>query len=208
MYPPEQVFSVEELEIVFRIRQLIGDEKEVYVDDGTVGADIQSVASGTMYQLQEPLGWPQEVYVNDVEFTSSSNPSVVGYKYLKFSSGALTTGASLTVVYDHFRHSDLTVLNVYDTSAFTYLTGQCNLTVEELGVDLLVLAAAYILLQKDLNVYVKSAVELQDSDSRYDASSRPRYLSDLLDKIGKALTDALEQKTKCKMISLPVYKVE
>lgn len=210
MFPVEQVLTVEEEEIVFRIRQLIGDEKEIFVDDTYAGNSCggEVLASGTMYKLQEPKGYPLEVQVNQVEYTSSGNPSVLGYKYLKFNSPVLVSGAKLVVVYEHFRHSDLEIIDTYDTSALTYLTAQCNITVEELGVDLLVLATAFILLGKDLTLYVKSAVELQDSDSKFNAASRPNALKDLLKMIEGQLKSAIEARTRCKLLQLPVYKVE
>jgi len=211
MFQIESVLSVEEMEVAFRIRQLIGDEKEIFVDDtyegkGCGGGSV--VASGTMYQLQEPKGYPLEVYVGGVEYTANTNPSVLGYKFLKFNSPVLVSGTKITVVYEHFRHSDQEIVDTYDSGSLTYLTAQCNLSIAELGMDLLVLATAYILLTKDISVYAKSAVEIQDSDSRFDAKSRPSAMKDILKVIGDQLKAALESRTKCRMLSLPVYKVE
>jgi hypothetical protein len=217
MYPPEASFTVEELEIIFRIRQLIGDEKETFIDDVSdvsVCADVS--ASGSIYGLQEPKGYPQSIYVDGVEYISTSGTEgveVLGYKYLRFTntSPTLVAGTSLVVIYEHFSHSDLEILNTYDTSATTYLVAQCNLSVEDLGLDLLVLATAYVLLSKDLSVYIKSAVEMEDSDSKFVGSRRPQSLQSLLNGkngIAECLKAALEKKTSCKMLSLPIYKVE
>jgi hypothetical protein len=211
MFIEEVILTSEEEEIVFRVRQLIGDEKEVFVDDTYAGTSCgggEVLASGTMYKLQEPKGYPLEVYVGGQEYTTSGNPTVLGYKFLKFASPVLVSGAKITVVYEHFKHSDLEIIDTYDSGALTYLTAQCNLSIEELGIDLLVLSTAYILLTKDLSVYVQSAVELQDSDSKYNASTRPNGLKDLLKMIQDQLKGAIEAKTKCKMLYLPVYKVE
>lgn len=208
MFPQEVSFPAADEEIIFRIRQLIGDEKEAYVDDVVIGSCSNVVASGTMYQLEEPKGYPRQIYVNGLEYITIGNPTVIGYKYLQFSTSVLVNGSSLTVIYDHFRHSDLEIIETYDTSATTYLTKQCNLSIEDLGIDLLVLATAYILLTKDLSIYIKSAVKLEDSDSKFDASIRPRYLNDLINSISKELGSALEDKTRCKMNSLPIYKIE
>lgn len=210
MYPVEQVFTLEEEEIIFRIRQLIGDDKEVFVDEKNVSFS-NILASGTMYEFSEIKAYPQEIYVNGIEYTSITNPSIIGYKFLKFSAPVLVSGANLTVIYDHFRHSDVEIIQTYDTSAFTYLTKQCNLTVEELGVDLLVLSTAYILLMKDLNTYIKSAIRIKDSDSEFDGSGtsgRPTLVMNLLKSIADELLVSLKAKTSCKMLHLPVYKVE
>lgn len=211
MFPAEDTLSESEKEIIFRVRQLIGDDKEIFVDETYAGNPCgggEVVASGTMYKLQEPKGYPLDVIVNGTEYTTSGNPVVLGYKYLKFNSPVLVSGAKITVVYEHFRHSDVEILDTYDSSSLTYLTAQCNLSLDELGVDLLVLSTAYILLTKDISVYAQSAVELQDSDSKFNATSRPGALKDLLKMIGDQLKLSLETKTKCKMLSLPVYKVE
>lgn len=208
-YPTEASFTVAEQEIIFRIRQLISDTKEIFVDDvANVNSCGKVTASGTMYQLEEPKGYPLEVYVNGIEFTSPTNPKMLGYKFLQFSSSVLVSGASLTVVYEHFNHSDLEILDTYDSSSLTYLVSACNLTLDEIGPDLIVLATAYILITKDLQEFIKSAVNLEDSDSRFDASRRPQYLNDLLKRIGDQLKEGIEAATQCKLLALPVYKVE
>lgn len=206
-YPPEVQFTTQEYEIIFRIRQLLGDEKEVFVDEANSNTCNQISASGTIYLLEEPKGYPLDIIVDGVSF-SGTDPRVLGYKYLQFTTPVLVSGAAITVIYENFRHSDLEIINTYDSSAMTYLTAQCNLTSADLGIDLLVLATAYILLTKDISVYVKSAVNLEDGTSRFDASNRPKALSDLLKQISTDLKSALSIKTKCAMLSLPVYKVE
>lgn len=208
MYPVERVFSQSEEEIIFRIRQIIGDEKEVFVDDTNSNCTSNVMASGTIYQLEQPKGYPLEVYVNGIECTTSGNPTLMGYKMLKFNSAVLVSGANITVIYEHFRNSDLEILNTYDTSATTYLTKQCNLSLEELGIDLLVLSTAYGLLMKDLNNYIKSAIRVRDSDSEFDASMRPSSMKDLLKAISDELLAAIKSRTSCKLLHLPVYKVE
>ena len=206
-YPQENLDSSEQ-EIVFRIRQLIGDEKEVFIDDKSTNHCSNIMISGSVYELEEPKGYPIYVAVNGVEHDDLTDPIVIGYKYLQFPSTILVSGATISVIYNHFRHSDLEIIDTYDSGALTYLSAQCNLSQEDIGVDLLVLATAYILLQKDLNNYIKSAVSLSDSDSQFDASSRPRYIKDLLDKISDELKNSLSIKLRCTMLSLPVYKIE
>lgn len=204
-YPPESV-TAEEQEVIFKIRQLIGDEKEVFVDDVRQGCTSNILANGTMYQLEEPKGYPLQILINGVE--ASPNPTVVGYKILQFASPVLVAGANLVVLYEHFRHSDIEIIDTYDSGATLYLVNQCGLTVEDLGLDLLTLSTAFILLTKDLSVYAKSAVSLEDSDSKFDASARGKYIKDLLDLVSAKLKEGVEAKTRCKMYSLPVYKVE
>jgi hypothetical protein len=208
MYPQLSLPPTDQ-SIVYKIRQLIGDEPEPFVDD-ILNIDTCSrvTAGGTIYELEEAKGYPLKVLVNGVEYTQLNNPQVLGYKLLVFSGATLVDGANLTVVYNHFRHSDSDIIDTYDTSAYTYLVEACNLTPDEIGIDLLSLSTAYILLTNDLSVYVKSAVSLADSDSSFEAFRRPMHLVDLLKLISGQLKSALETKKRCKMMSLPVYKVE
>jgi len=212
MYPPEASFTQEETEIIFRIRQLIGDEIEVFIDNvNSLSSCNTTAASGTIYQLEDPKGYPHEIRINGVEYASTSGTygvNVIGHKYLKFEMPVVQQGSSLFVMYDHFRNSNIEILTTYDTAATTYLTSQCNLSVEELSIDLLVLATAYVLMTRDLHVYIKEAVKIEDSDSSYDASRRPATLMAFMKNIQDLLKDSLESKLKCKMNSLPVYKIE
>lgn len=205
---PIEYLTVGEQEIVFRIRQLVGDEVEVYVDDKDIALCSNVTASGTIYQLDEPKGYPLQVNVGGTDYNTVLDPKVIGYKLLQFQSSVLTSDKHITVVYNHFRHSDTEIIDTYDTSAMTYLTAQCNLDINDLGIDLLVLATAYILLTKDLNNYIKSAVEVQDGDSRFNSVRRPEYLQLFMKEIASELKNSLGKKMSCKMLSLPVYKIE
>lgn len=213
-YPPETIFTPEEEEIIFHIRNLTGDMEEVYIDDvPSAGFCSRVSVNGTIYELEEPRGYPVNIYVNGVEYTTTSGDFgavVIGDKYIKFTnpSGVLDENTHLVVIYNHFRNSDLDILNMYDVSARTYLTAQCNLTDEDLGEDLLVLSTAYALLTKDMSDYVANSVRLEDSDSKFDTSRRPDALAKLLDLIGQNLKDAINTKTRCKLLSLPVFKIE
>ena len=85
------------------------------------------------------------------------------------------------------------------------------MSVEDLGMDLLILSTAYVLLSKDLNRYIADAVEMEDSDSKFSAERRPQALQALMTGKGgiqDCLKSALEQKLSCRMLSLPVYKIE
>ena len=163
---------------------------------------------GSMYGLEDPKGWPVDIVVGGTPVTSGV--TVLNHEYLKWDTipGPLVSGTSICVVYDKFRHSDLEIINVYDTAAHLYLTAQCGLSDEELSPDLLTLSTAFVLLSNDMSKYISEAVNLEDSDSKFDASRRPQALATFMNMLAKALKDALEAKTGCKLMSLPVYKVE
>lgn len=209
MFPSEITLTAAEEAVVFQIRQLIGDEKRIVVDDlYDVGLCGRSKVQGSMYGLEDPKGYPLEIRLNGSAVVSGVE--VLGYEYLQWDTvpGPLVEGSSLSVVYEKFRHSDLEIINTYDTGATNFLVSQCNLSASDLTPDLLVLATAYALLSKDMARYIEEAVNLEDSDSRVDASRRPQSLNTFMRTVRDFLTDALEAKMKCKIMSLPVYKVE
>lgn len=214
VYPSPYIFMPEEESIIFQIRNLTGDIEEVFIDDiVTAGGCSRVLANGTIYELEESKGYPINIYVDSVEYTSTSGAfgaQVIGDKFIKFTntSGVLFSNTHLVVIYHHYRNSDIDILNMYDNGAKIYLTAQCSLTNEQLSPELLILSTAYALLTKDMSEYIKSAVNLEDSDSRFDASRRPDALAKLLDIISKSLKSAIEAKTKCAMLNLPVYKIE
>lgn len=220
MFIPETILTSEEEEIIFRIRQLIGDDKEVFVDDISITPNLPNVkVSGSLYELEEPKGYPQEVYVNGVQYgavtSGATATSVLSYKFLKFQTtlgvGPLQNGSKLTVIYDNFRYSDYEIIQTYDTAATTYLVNQCGLDFPDLTVDLLILATAYVLLSGDVYKLTSNAIEIRDSDSEYKtagATTGIRSLVDFMKIINDQLLDALNRKMSCKMMSLPIYKVE
>lgn len=213
MYPIDIPLTTEEEILIFQIRQLIGDQESLYIDDvPNVGSCSRVMMNGTIYTLEEPKGYPTNIYLNTIEYTSTSGvygAKVLGNKYIQFNTaGVLTQDSHLVVVYNHFINSDSEILNIYDTSAKFYLTGQCNLQEEYLSPELLGLSTAYVILTSRLSYYIENAVKLEDSDSKFDASRRPDAIAKLLDHVYKALKSGIELKSKCKVMSLPIFKVE
>lgn len=210
-YIPDIVLTQAEQDIVSRVRSLIGDTKEVFIDDFPQISICDEISSdGTLYQFRETRAYPLEITISGVEITGSgNNPQVLSYKYLKFNSpGPLTLNTQFRVIYEKFRHSDKEILNVYDTGAFTYASQKCNLDVEAIPIDLLVLITAYILLQSDLNLYIGSAVSLRDADSQFDAQVRAEILRKHLEHVSDEIETYLKSLTSCVMMNLPVKKVE
>ena len=71
MFPREITLTSSEEVIVFKIRQLVGDEKRTVVDDiYSVDHCANVKLDGSMYGFEEPKGWPVEVYVSGVTVTS------------------------------------------------------------------------------------------------------------------------------------------
>ena len=122
MFPSEVVLTPSEEVIVFRVRSLIGDEKRTVVDEvNDVGLCGNVKLEGSMYGMEEHKGWPIDIRVGGVPVTSgavaSGTVEILNYEYIRWNTipGPLVNGTSLSVVYNHFRHSDLEIINVYDT---------------------------------------------------------------------------------------------
>lgn len=116
-YPDEIPTSYSEDEILRAIRLYIGDSKNIrrdYVNpnDETLYGGVSE--DGCTYKLSEPPGWPRKVVLDDVEYTTLTNPEVRNYEFVTFSGVTIsTTSGTLDIWYDNFRHSDREVLRAY-----------------------------------------------------------------------------------------------
>lgn len=120
LYPPEVSYGTSEQLVLGRIRRLIGDPvglRREYGDDA-----ISSIhADNKTYEISEK-GWPVSIFIRNEGYNSSNNPTVNGYKYLRFSDDiADTTWSGCTeygidIFWYTFRHSDKEIMNAYDTT--------------------------------------------------------------------------------------------
>ena len=120
MYPSEISLNSSENRIVDRIRLLIGDPYDLrrdYSEEDTT--NIQPI--GNVYRLNEK-GWPIYVNMSGIQYTSLDNPTVNGYRYLKFnrdvSTPVTTSGVTygIDIWYYTFRYSDREILEAYDNT--------------------------------------------------------------------------------------------
>lgn len=81
-FPPEITYGSSDQLIIDRIRLLIGDPlglRREYGEDA-----LSSIHSdGKTYEMDE-TGWPAYINMGGVQFTDSDNPSVNGYRFLRF----------------------------------------------------------------------------------------------------------------------------
>lgn len=212
MYPAEADFlglTNEERDIIASVRGIIGDAPQVVLEESNDPKFCSGVSQdGTMYQFESGKGWPLVVIVNGTEYQDTSNPQVLGYKFLVFSGSVFTTSGSFSILHNTFRFSDGEILDAYDNSALLALTEQCNLTAEELTVPLISLATGVVLLQGELQKLAQEAIELEDNDSRFNSAQRIVTLQKEISDLRKRLAASLAMKMKCASLNLPVYRVE
>jgi hypothetical protein len=81
-YPPEISYGTTDQLIIDRIRLYIGDPIGLRREYGEEA--ISSIhGDGKTYEMDE-TGWPAYVNMGGVQFTSTDNPSVNGYRFLRF----------------------------------------------------------------------------------------------------------------------------
>ena len=187
-YPDEVDFSTSEMEIVRKIRRLVGDNKSVerlYLDGDEF---ISSIKEDSQTVDIDDRGWPVYITVNGAEKTSQADPVVQGYRYLTFSGTLDADSDVVDLWYYSFKFSDREVYQAYsDAMIPPGLTGN---TVTQ---DHLILQAAIDLLQ---NMHAEDAVDdgaiIRDNVSMYDPTPGLRQrdalikrLQDMLDKLVK-----------------------
>lgn len=210
LYPDEEVYSTSQKSVISKVRRLIGDPVRLKHD---YGPDYLSNVhlDGKTYELQN-TGWPASVHMGGVCYNSIVDPSVNGYKYLRFSeyigditddyvtysgtSGALTKHVpnGIDVWYYTFRNSDRQIMEAYDSSPIPYPLNESTVTTE-----VYILQTAIELLEQEL---------LEDSteDGAYIRDEGSHYNPEPGLKIRQKLLDELRGKLNALVKSLSIYK--
>jgi hypothetical protein len=81
-YPAEVEYGSDDQQIIDRIRTYIGDPKGLRREYGEDAASSIH-PDGKTYEMDE-RGWPAMVNMGGIPYTSTDNPSVNGYRFLRF----------------------------------------------------------------------------------------------------------------------------
>ena len=118
LYPAEVSYGTSQRLTIQRIRTLIGDPVGLRRESGDeIAANMHS--DHKTYELEEK-GWPASVHVATIPYNETTNPTVNGYKYLRFNSDISATTISggieygLDIWYYVFRWSDREIMDTYD----------------------------------------------------------------------------------------------
>jgi hypothetical protein len=196
-YPPEVSYGSSQQLVLNRIRRLIGDPKGLYRE---YGEDARSsiMADDKTYELDEK-GWPAAITINGVSYTETSNPTINGYKYLKFNdfidattitcSGNEAYEIGIDVWYYTFRHSDRQLMEAYDNCpvppGLTMATANSEHFMLQTAID--------TLMQENWEYSAEDGAVVRDEGSTYDPSPGFVFREDLIDKLQKRLDDAIKQ---------------
>lgn len=192
-YPPEYDFDTSEQLIVRRIRRLIGDLKglgRLYVDQSTGEYCSNILEDNRTMDLVDKM-WPVYISVDNVAFTTLTDPVVQNNQYLTFS-GTLVSGTQtkqIEIWYHTFKFSDRQIFEAYGDTMIPP-----GLTADTVTQDHLILQASIDLLQ---NMYAEDVVDdgavIRDDQTLYDPSPGLKERDKMIKRLQKKLDDLVNQ---------------
>lgn len=194
LYPPEISYGTADQLVIDRIRRLIGDPIGLRREYGEDAASSIHPDNKT-YELDEK-GWPCDVHMNGVAMNSSTDPTINGYRYLKFDqdiSDQLTTWSGcveygVDIWYYTFRNADREIMEAYDTAYPPYPLTTANATSE-----VYMLQTAVTLLSKEL---IEDSTEdgaiIRDEGTSYSPEPGLGVREAMIDKLQKRLDNLVK----------------
>lgn len=192
-YPPEISMTEEEKLVVDEIRRLIGDPIDLNREYGDDAASSIH-PDGMTYELDEK-GWPTCVTMGGVQYTTTANPTINGYRYLMFEncidvtevvcSGTCDNTRGVDIWYYTFRHSDRQILEAYNNCAPPPPLNASNATSQAY----ILYTAQRLLQQENWHDAIEDGAKVTDEGSTYDPSPGFNFRKALLDDLKKQLDD-------------------
>ena len=199
-YPPEIVYGSTDQLIIDRIRLLIGDPLDLRREYGEDAASSIH-PDGRTYEMDE-RGWPATINMGGVPYNSITDPTVNGYRFLRFGEDITTTNWITTsggecveqgvdIWYYTFRHSDREIMRAYDNCP-----PPPPLTMITATSEAYMLKTAYELLYSEFWMDTgEDGAVITDSDTRYDPSPGLDNRRQLLEALKKRLDDLIKALT-------------
>lgn len=193
MYPSEVDYSAEDQRIINQIRIWIGDPIGLTRDYGEE-MEVNIHPDGAVYQFEEH-GWPASVNMYGTQYTSTSDPAVNGYEYLKFREAIDTTKTvvsgieyTIDVWYYTFRISDRQIMDAYDNCI-----PPAPLTTANATSEIYMMQTAYDLLYMETwEALNEDGAIIKDEADTYNPEPGLKYRTALLGKLRKRLDDAIK----------------
>jgi len=204
-FPPEISYGSADQLIIDRIRLYTGDPLNLRREYGEDA--VSSIhTDGKTYEMDE-FGWPVYVNMGGVAFTSTDDPSVNGYKFLRFQNYIADTcyecvtysgvcgediikevANGVDIWYYTFRQSDRQIMEAYNTcpppTPLTTLTANAEAYMIQTSIDLL---------SKELwEDATEDGASIADEGSTYNPSEGLRIRKALLDDLRKRLADLIK----------------
>ena len=219
-YPSETTLTAEEIVVIKKIRDEIGDYlgvKRDYYDGSKYSASIgttigdndswaRTSSNGKVYELEEK-GWPFSITVNSSEYTTLTDPVVYSYRYLTFSGSVFTVTGTIDVFYNTFRFSDNDILTSYDR--IDYIPGTAFITdITLIPPSWYYLYAAIRLLEGEFQQDATKSASVGDGDTRFDNQASMAVRQRELDALRKRLADEIAEKKKAFMADVTGVRVD
>jgi len=202
-YPDEVSYGTEDQQIIDRIRTYIGDPKGLRREYGEDAASSIHL-DGRTYEMDEK-GWPAWVNMNGVPYDSTSNPTVNGYRFLRFEDYIDVTSTEphptysgcddyqtithgVDIWYYTFRHSDRQIMEAYDRCPIPPGLTAANVTIEAYVLQ----TAMNLLYQGNWEDAIEDGAVVTDETTRYDPTPGLRFRSELMDKLKAKLDDLVK----------------
>lgn len=201
-FPPEIAYGTSDQLVIDRIRLWIGDPiglRREYGEDA-----LSSIhPDGKTYEMDE-MGWPSYINMGGVQYTSTDNPSVNGYRFLRFK-GFIDDVCSECVTYSGvcgedvvkdvtngvdiwyytFRNSDRQIMEAYDNCP-----PPAPLTTTTATSEAYMLQTSIDLLRKELwEDSTEDGAAIKDEGSTYNPEPGLKVRKELLDDLKKRLED-------------------
>jgi len=196
LFPPEIEYGTADQLIIDRIRTLIGDPKGLRRE---YGEEAQSSihSDNKTYEMDEK-GWPASINMNGIQYPRSndynlSNPSVNGYRFLRFTEDVTTTTWSgcqeygVDIWYYTFRHSDREIMETYDRCPPPPGLTTANATSEAY----MLYTSIDLLMQEGWEDSIEDGAKIRDEGSHYDPTPGLDFRKSLLGKLQKRLDDLI-----------------
>jgi hypothetical protein len=196
LYPSELDLSASEELVLNEIRRLIGDPlglRREYGDDAASSIH----PDGRTYELDEK-GWPVSIHMGGVGYNEGTDPTVNGYRYLRFSecinttevvcSGTCDFTRGVDIWYYTFRWSDRQIMQAYDNCPVPP-----GLTEANANNHAYILYTAIRLLQSEnWHDAIEDGALIRDEGTSYDPTPGFRFREGLLDDLNKRLDDLIK----------------
>ena len=192
-YPPEISYGTADQMVIDRIRLLTGDPIGLNREFGEE-AESSIHPDGRVYEFDE-RGWPAFINMYNQQFTTTVNPTVNGYKFLKFQDAIDTTVTTISGVvysvdlwYYTFRHSDREIMEIYDATP-----APSPLTSAQATSEIYMLQASYDILSSEaFEIINEDGALIKDEGSTYDSSPGIKARDAALNRLRKQLDDAIK----------------
>lgn len=193
LFPPEIAYGSSDQAIIDKLRVLIGDPLSLRREYGEEAAS--SIHSDNKTYELDTKGWPVSVTMAGRPMNDSTDPTVNGYKYLRFDQDISVTVISgcieygVDIWYYSFRHSDRAIMEAYDSAFIPIGLTETTVTIEAYMLQ----ASLDLLYQEGFENSIEDGANVFDEGSKYDPTPGFNLFEELLKRRRRELDELVRQ---------------